>query len=154
MPEFTHRVPVDAAMSWELHKQTLNWALTDAAERAARAKYGSAFDDLEVDTRITSEDGDFIVTFAWRDGDLPTTRRVRVNFDIITRRSGTAELDIPMGANVEQLLEDHLNKHGTALAADSLPEGTTVHQWDVQEPGDHTIEADWVEDARPAAENA
>src|SRR5690606_20275251 len=113
-----------------------------------------AFDDLEVDTRVTTEDGHFIVTFTWPDENtLPTTRRVRVSFDVITRRSGTADLDIPTGTNVETLLNEHLNKHGNALVGQGLPEGVRVLQWDAQEPGNHTIETDWVEDLDPE-ENA
>lgn len=153
MPEFQYRVSVDEAMSWELHRASLRWALIDRAETAARDKYGPAFDDLEVDTRVTTEDSHFIVTFTWRDGDLPATRRVRVSFDIITRRAGTAILDIPTGANPEELLNEHLNKHGNGLVEEGLPEGLVVLQWNVQEPGDHTIETDWTEDLGPE-ENA
>lgn len=154
MPEFQYRVSVDEAMSWQLFKKSLEWELTDRAEAAARDKYGPAFDDLEVDTRVTTEDGHFIVTLTWPDQNtLPATRRVRVSFDVITRRSGTADLDIPMGANVEALLNEHLNKHGTNLVEQGLPEGLVVLQWDVQEPGNHTIETDWVEDLGPE-ENA
>lgn len=153
MPEFEYRVSVDEAMNWELYKKSLEWELTDRAEAAARDKYGTAFDDLEVDTRITTEDGQFVVTFTWEEDDLPAQRRVRVSFDIVTRRSGTAELEIPMGSDAEEILTEHLDKYGSGLVEEDLPEGVRLLQWDLQEPGEHTIETDWVEDPDPTEEN-
>lgn len=153
MPKFQYRAKVDEAMCWELYKKSLEWELTDRAEAAAREKYGPAFDNLEVETRVTTEDGHFVVTFTWREGDLPATRRVRVSFDIITRRAGTAILDVPTGADPEELLNEHLDTAGDELNTSTLPEGMRLHQWDVQEPGHHTIETDWVEDQDPTEEN-
>lgn len=154
MPKFEYRASIEEARGWQLYKKSLDWELVDRAEAAARNKHGPAFDELEVETSITVDGEDLLVTFTWGDENtLPTTRRVRVSFDVITRRSGTADLDIPAGANVEALLNEHLNKHGNALVEDGLPEGVRVLQWDVQEPGNHTIETDWVEDLDPE-ENA
>ncbi len=153
MPKFEYRASIEDAMSWELRKESLNQALIDGAEAAARKRYGPGFDDLDVDTSITVDGSDFLITFAWREGDLPATRRVRVSFNIITHRSGTAELDVPLEADVATILNDHLNKYGTNLVEKGLPEDLKIHQWDVQEPGDHTIETDWVEDIDPSEEN-
>lgn len=152
MPRFEYRAPVQDAMNWALHQQSLNWALTDAAEHHARNKYGPAFDDIEVDTSITREGDDFLITLTWPDDALPATRRVRVNYTVITHRSGTAELDIPTGANAEDIPNDHLNKYGTDLFTTGLPKGVTIHQWHVQEPGDHTIKTDWAIDVNPSEE--
>ena len=146
MPKFEYRVSIEDARGWELYKKSLDWELVDRAETAGIDKYGLAFHNLDVDTTISVDGNDFLVTFTWREGDLPATRRVRVSFDIITHRSGTAELDVPLEADVATILNDHLNKYGTNLVEKGLPEDMKVHQWDVQEPGDHTIEADWVED--------
>lgn len=154
MPKFEYRVSIEDAMSWELRKESLNQALTDGAESAARKRYGPGFDDLDVNTSITVDGSDFLITFAWPDQhDLPATRRVRVSFNVTTRRSGTADLDIPTAANIEELLNEHLTKYGTNLVEKNLPNGARVLQWDVQEPGDHTIETDWTEDLDPSEEN-
>ena len=151
MPKFEYRVSIEDARGWELSKKSLDWELVDRAETAGIDKYGLAFHNLDVDTTISVDGNDFLVTFTWREGDLPATRRVRVSFDIITHRSGTAELDVPLEADVATILNDHLSRTGHELAL--LPEDVKVLQWDVQEPGDHRIETDWVENIEPK-ENA
>ena len=145
MPEFVHRTPINEAMSWELYKQSLNWELTDRAEAAAQAEHGPTFDELETETRITTEGEDFVVTFTWGD-DLPTTQKTRVSFDIITRRAGIAELTAPEGTDLSALLQDHLARNGEALDENNLPTGVTLESWTL-EPGEHRLDVDWEEEA-------
>lgn len=154
MPKFEYRVSQDEALGWQLYKKTLNWELIDRAELAARDQYGPDFINLEVDTNVALDGDDFVVTFEWGEDDLPAKRRVRVSFDVLTRRAGTAELDVPTGTNVEALLNEHLDTYGTELVTEHLPEGVTVHEWNVEERCEHKLETDWVEDVEPTEANA
>ena len=145
MPKFIYRVPTPDALGWELYKQSLNWELTDRAEAAAREEHGPSFDDIEVDTSITTDGENFVVTFTWGD-DLPNLQKTRVSFDIITRRAGIAELTAPEGTDLSALLQDHLARNGDALDETTLPAGVTLDSWTL-EPGQHRLDVDWEEEA-------
>lgn len=80
MPKFEYRASIEEARGWQLYKKSLDWELVDRAEAAARNKHGPAFDELEVETSITVDGEDLLVTFTWGDENaLSATRRVMMS---------------------------------------------------------------------------
>lgn len=59
---FERRFPLDEATGWQLYEKSLSWELVDRAE-ASVAEEVEGFHDIEAESQITVEGGEFVVRF-------------------------------------------------------------------------------------------
>lgn len=64
--------PKDEVLGWELHKTSLNWELTDQAEKRAVEELGEWFHDADASTDIELTDSAFVVTFTYDASQQPS----------------------------------------------------------------------------------
>lgn len=64
MNKFQLVIPIDEALDWTLHKESLRDALVDAAEEQAVKKH-PRFSEIDTDTTLIRDDKNFTITFTW-----------------------------------------------------------------------------------------